>query len=145
MSDFELTEERLEYVHPTGWTFHAVAFDLGSSWARALDPMTAIRNAGGWSKTVAVACAYGKFGDLESTQWGNFTWNQWEPIPVGLFLVTPRTIKPMPSKTKEFGKHQDCDEWIAEFFDAIKRWKDDPDISEKYWHPCPSDPKACKA
>ena len=90
------------FILDNGFTFHAVVQDLGATWARATDPITAIRNAAnshtGWSRRGAklpVTVVYGKADELTSDEWGRYGWKiENDPVPIGLFTVTQRSIKP---------------------------------------------------
>ena len=118
--------DKSEFVQANGFTFYAVSSDYGASWAKALDPITAIRNAA-TSGNAAVRCVYGKEDELSSDGLGNIFWDDVDnpPIPVGLFLVTPRKIIPMPEKSKEFPKNSYTNEqWISDFFKDVKAHKE---------------------
>lgn len=115
-----------EYVQSNGYTFYAVNSDWGSSWAKGLDPITAIKNAARGDKA-AVRVVYGKADELSSDGMGNIFWDDQNnpPIPVGLFLVTPRKIVPMPAKCKEFPENTYTNEqWISDFLKDAERAKD---------------------
>jgi len=107
-----------------GYTFHAVVQDLGATWARATDPITAIRNAArahtsNFGIGLPVVCMYGKADELQSDEWGSFRWKiENEPVPIGLFNVTKTQIKPMP-KGLHNDRHASCEEWITDTLGSI--------------------------
>ena len=128
--DFALTEETLDYVQPNGFCFHAVHFSLGSPWARARDPITAIRHCTSRSPSL-VAVAYGKYGDLETTEMASFRWDKTAPTPVGVFVVTASSIKPLskdiPKKLRDqLNAHESdySEQWIDRFHKSIEEWKE---------------------
>ena len=128
--EFALTEETLEYVQPNGFCFHAVHFGLGATWARARDPITAIRHCA-FQYPSLVGVAYGKFGDLNSTDRASFNWGKIAPVPVGVFVVTATSIKPLSKRTPKKLRDQlgavesdFSDHWIDRFHKSIEQWRD---------------------
>ena len=108
--------ESIPFVQPNGHYFLAVNLScVGATWAKAQDPVTAIKDAARGRKDQAVACVYGD--SVQSTAMGGFQWDcDNPPIPVGLFLVSPRKIEPMKAKSKEYPSNsQSCEDWIASF------------------------------
>ena len=127
---FALTEKTLEYVQPNGFCFHAVCFTLGAPWARGRDPISAIRHCA-FRYPSLVGVAYGKFGDLETTERASFQWDKTAPVPVGVFVVTASSIKPLskdiPKKLRDqLDVHESdySDQWIDRFHKSIEEWKD---------------------
>lgn len=106
-----------DYTLSNGYTYLAVTAGSYGSWARATDPMTAIRlaaneNGYGSKNKVVVMCVYGKNGSVYCGSGGGICWDDGEaPTPIGLFTVTPRSITPT-KKGDINDKHEDCVEWI---------------------------------
>lgn len=119
------------FILDNGFTFHAVVQDLGATWARATDPITAIRNAAnahtGWSRRglkLPVTVVYGKADELTSDEWGRYGWKiENDPVPIGLFTVTQRSIK--PTALGDMGEdHSDCAAWINDFQSSVDYHRD---------------------
>ena len=111
------TSKTFEHVQPNGMTFLAVCSDLGSSWAKARDPISAIRDAyniSGRMEPTAIRCIYGKNDEIFSNEWGSIEWKADNPpIPVGFFKVTKNGIKPLTAHCKAFPDNsQTCEDWI---------------------------------
>ena len=120
-----------KFILDNGHTFLAVVQDLGATWCKATDPLTAIRNAAnahtGWSRKgqkLPVAVVYGKADELSSTEWAYFLWKiENDPVPIGLFTVTQRSIK--PTALGDFGDdHSSCEGWIEDFQGSIDFHRD---------------------
>lgn len=121
---------KLDHVLSNGYTFLAVTSGYYGSWAKATDPLTAIRNAAdehGFSRygegdknKLIVMCVYGKNGSVYCGAGGGICWeNDEAPTPIGLFTVTPKSIT--PTKKGDVNKeHEDCEEWIEKAFQDIK-------------------------
>jgi hypothetical protein len=101
---------KLDHVLSNGFTFLAVTAGQYGAWAKATDPMTAIRNAAdengyGNDKKVTVMCVYGKNGAVRAGEFGGIQWDEGaEPAPVGMFSVTPKAIT----------SHLDCVKFIEQ-------------------------------
>jgi len=106
-----------DHVLSNGYTYLAVTAGHYGSWAKATDPMTAIRNAAdeagvGELGKILVMCVYAKNGSVRCGSMGGIYWDEGaEPVPVGLFTVTPRSIT-ATKKGDVRGVHEDCAEWI---------------------------------
>ena len=120
---------KLDQVLSNGYTFLAVTLGSYGSWAKATDPLTAIRNAAdehgysrygeGDKKKVPVMCMYGKNGSIYCGAGGAIYWeNDATPTPIGLFTVTPKTITPM-KKGDINDSHETCEEWIEKALNDI--------------------------
>lgn len=119
-----------DHILSNGYTFLAITTGGYGTWAKATDPLTAIRNAAanngyGPKGKVAIQVWYGKNDSLGIGHYGGITWQDHAPTPIGLFLVTKTSIKPMP-KGAFNDKHEDCAGWmnsnlaeLAEFEKAI--------------------------
>lgn len=101
---------KLDHVLSNGYTFIAVTTGHYGSWAKATDPMTAIRSAAdengyGEENKVTVMCMYGKSDSIRCGSFGGFHWDEGaNPVPVGMFTVTPKAIT----------KHADCVKFIEQ-------------------------------
>lgn len=117
---------KLDHVLSNGYTFLAVTTGHYGSWAKATDPVTAIRNAameaGCSSRTaVVVRCVYGESENLYVDCLGSICYSlESSTMPIGLFIVTPNSIKPLP-KGKLNDKHESHDEWMGKFNDDLER------------------------
>lgn len=114
-----------EHVLSNGYTFLAVTAGQYGTWARATDPMTAIRNAAeengyGNDGKILVMCVYGKNGSVGCGSVGGIYWEEGaEPTPIGLFTVTPKSIT--PTKKGDANKtHENCEEWIEKVLSDIR-------------------------
>ena len=109
-----------DWARSNDMVFHAVVQALGASWARDIDPITAIKAAHsyhGSSKKCVVAVVYGHRKSLNSDEWGSFQWdlNYPDPIPVGLYEVSQRSIKPYK------GEDTDNAQWIQRFIGNVEK------------------------
>jgi hypothetical protein len=117
--------DKLDHVLSNGYTFLAVTTGYYGSWAKATDPMTAIRNAAdeagyGDKKKVAVMCVYGKHGSVYCGAGGGIMWEDDQaPTPIGLFTVTPKAIT-ATKKGDINDLHEDCVEWIEKVLSDIE-------------------------
>lgn len=112
-----------------GFTFLASTLGCPGGWAKATDPITAVkkavendpyRNTG--SKGNPAQCLFGKNGDFWIDEMdGSVTWKLSNPpIPVGLFLVTKGgSVKPMP-KNHFNDKHDSHEEWMEKMLKDIQ-------------------------
>lgn len=94
----DMSNQSNDHVLPNGYTFLAIAGGYYGSWAKAHDPITAIKQVykaeGGQVKRL-VKVIYGKDDELHCTDMGAFQWEHGNPpTPIGLFTVTSRSIKP---------------------------------------------------
>ena len=116
------------YILPNGYTFLAVSAGNHGAWAKATDPVTAIRNvhrdAGG--KLInrpaknAIYDIYGKSDELCVQDDGWYTWQRSNPpVPIGIFTVTSRSIKPI-AKGDFNEDHLDCLGWMTEQLEDIE-------------------------
>ena len=113
-----MEEESKEGILPNGYTFLAVVTGyVHFAWAKAADPVTAVRKAynhhGGREKK-AVYCIYGKEDEIGVTNLGGYEYlTSNPPIPIGLFTVTKSSIRAV--KKGEFNdEHDDCFEWMED-------------------------------
>jgi len=116
--------ETSNHVLPNGFTFLAVTSGFYGSWAKATDPVTAIRNAhrdaGG--KKNAIYVIYGKNEELKVSDYGGYQWHrETPPTPIGIFTVTDRSIKPV-AKGDFNEDHDDCLEWMTDQIKDIEEW-----------------------
>lgn len=113
------------YVLPNGTTFLAITAGLYGSWAKASDPVTAMKNAhknAGGNKN-AVYVIHGVSDEIHCTQMGGYEWkNENPPTPLGIFTVTNRSIKAL-AKGDFHKDHGDCEEWMIDQLDQFDRWK----------------------
>lgn len=112
------------HVLPNGFTFLAITSGLRGSWAKATDPVTAIRNAHSASggKKNSVMVIYGKNDDLHVDSFGGYEWQiENPPTPIGIFTVTDRSIKPL-AKGDFNENHKDCLGWMTEQIEDIELW-----------------------
>ena len=111
-----------DHVLPNGCTFLASTAGRYGTWAKATDPITAIRNAlkhdGGGKKPIYVV--YGKNEDLHVSDYGGYNWQADNPpTPIGMFTVTKSSIRPV--KKGDFNEdHEDCLEWMKSNLADIK-------------------------
>lgn len=113
-----------DHVLPNGFTFLASTAGYYGSWAKATDPITAIRMAhrhkGGKKNPIYVV--YGENEELYVDNMGGFRWDRkTPPTPIGLFTVTERSIKPM--EAGDFGdEHPNCLAWMTDTLENIDNW-----------------------
>ena len=120
-----------KYSHEleNGYTFLATTLGSPGGWAKATDPITAVKNAvendpyrNRDSKGNPAQCLLGKNGEFWVDEIdGSISWNlNYPPTPIGLFLVTKGgSVKPMP-KNHFNNKHDSHEEWINGWFKSIK-------------------------
>jgi len=105
-----------------GCTFLAVTGGSYGGWAKALDPVTAIKDAvrnGGSQDAqngVAVMVLYGPSDTLNCGAMGGFNYEttpEGKPTPIGLFFCKGRSIQPM--KKGDLGPdHPDHEKWMKD-------------------------------
>jgi hypothetical protein len=110
------------YALPNGFTFLAVTSSDRGVWAKATDPVTAARNAhrdaGG--KKNAIYVVFGKYDELRVSNFGGYGWKLGNPpVPIGLFTVTDRSIRPV-AKGDFNEEHGDCLEWMTDQIEDIE-------------------------
>ncbi len=119
-----------DHVLPNGNTFLATTASGVGYWAKATDPVTAIKevrgqegyhDSGGWAKgKVPIAVYYGDAETLHVSDFGGVSWNTDKPyIPIGLFTVTERSIRPL--RKTDFKKGGSHEEWMAEELSHVER------------------------
>ena len=120
-----------KYSHEleNGYTFLASTLGSPGGWAKATDPITAVkkavendpyRNTG--SKGNPAQCLLVKNGEAWIDEFdGSVAWNLSNPpIPIGLFLVTKGgSVKPMP-KNHFNDRHDSHEEWIVKMFKDVQ-------------------------
>lgn len=110
---------KLDHVLSNGYTFLAVTAGQYGTWAKATDPLTAIRNAAaengyGGTNKVVVMCVYGKSDSIRCGVMGGIHWDEGgEPTPIGMFTVTPKAIT----------RHADCVKFIEEVLTDVAQFK----------------------
>lgn len=114
-----------DHVLSNGTTFLAITAGMYGSWAKATDPITAIKNAhrSAGGKKNAIYVIHGVSDEIQCTELGGYQWdNKNPPTPLGIFTVTDRSIKPVAKG--DFNKnHSDCQEWMQDQLDDLARWK----------------------
>ena len=121
-----MTNSDNDHVLPNGNTFLATTASGQGYWAKATDPVTAIKEVrrqegSHWPKgKVPIAVYYGDAETLHVSDFGGLSWNTDKPyIPIGLFAVTERSIKPLQkADIEEGGSHA---EWMAEELSNVER------------------------
>jgi len=122
-----------EHVLPNGCTFLASTAEQQGYWAKATDPITAIKNAfkHGGGKRKPVYVVYGKNEDLHISDYGGYNWQaENPPTPIGMFTVTKSSIKPV--KKGDFNeKHDDCVGWMKSNMKEIEEERQRFEIMNK--------------
>ena len=121
-----MTNSDNDHVLPNGNTFLASTASGVGYWAKATDPVTAIKEVrrqegSHWPKgKVPIPVYYGDAETLHVSDFGGLSWNTDKPyIPIGLFAVTERSIKPLQKADfEEGGSHE---EWMAEELSNVER------------------------
>ena len=121
-----MTNSDNDHVLPNGNTCLASTASGVGYWAKATDPVTAIKEVrrqegSHWPKgKVPIAVYYGDAETLHVSDFGGLSWNTDKPyIPIGLFAVTERSIKPLQKADfEEGGSHE---EWMAEELSNVER------------------------
>jgi len=114
-----------KHVLPNGYTFLAITAGAYGTWAKATDPITAIRDAYDHSgtKKEAIMVMYGKSDELHVGDFGGFEYLlKNPPTPIGFFTVTKTKIKAMDKGDfKEVSEdHSDCLEWTTKQLNKIQ-------------------------
>ena len=117
---------RKDHVLPNGNTFLATTASSPGYWAKATDPITAIKEVrrqegSHWPKgRVPITVFYGDAESLQINDFGGLSWDTRKPyIPIGLFTVTERSIKPLQKADfEEGGSHL---KWMADEFSSVER------------------------
>ena len=117
---------RKDNVLPNGNTFLATTASSPGYWAKATDPITAIKEVrrqegSHWPKgRVPITVFYGDAESLQINDFGGLSWDTRKPyIPIGLFTVTERSIKPLQKADfEEGGSHL---KWMADEFSSVER------------------------
>jgi len=111
-----MTDHKLK----NGRTFLAITAGHYGEWAKARDPITAIKDVVRTSGSqaakdgIAVMVMYGPSETLNCGPLGGFTYHatpEERPTPIGLFFCKGRTIKPM-KKGDMNPDHPDHEEWM---------------------------------
>ena len=106
-----------EYVLPNGYTFLAATGNCPGYWAKATDPITAIRecyNYGSRRDGIAIYVLFGKNEELSVSDYGGYNYHiDNPPTPLGIFYVTSRSIRPI-KKGDINDKHDDCLGWMKD-------------------------------
>jgi hypothetical protein len=121
-----MTDSDNDHVLPNGNTFLVTTASGQGYWAKATDPVTAIKEVrrqegSHWPKgKVPIAVYYGDAETLHVSDFGGVRWNTDKPyIPIGLFAVTERSIKPLQKADfEEGGSHL---KWMAEELSNVER------------------------
>ena len=121
-------KSKKDHVLSNGYTFLAVTTGHYGAWAKATDPLTAIRNAAdnngyGSEGKVAVQCWFGLNDKMQCGSMGGIQYQHIAPTPIGMFLVSKSSIKPMP-KGAFNEKHQDHNEWMLDVMTDIQEFDD---------------------
>ena len=129
--------ETTKHVLPNGYTFLASTANQYGTWAKATDPITAIKNAHDHdgSDKVPIYVVYGKDEEIYVSDFGGYNWKtENPPTPIGIFTVTARIIDTeddyykedypiiQPVEKGDFNKsHNDCLEWMLENISNIEK------------------------
>jgi len=124
------TSKDHDHVLPNGNTFLAMTASSPGYWAKATDPITAIKEVrrqegSHWPKgRVPITVFYGDAETLNANDYGGVRWNTDKPyIPIGLFTVTKRSIHPLKKADfEEGGSHL---KWMAQEFSSVERQVDE--------------------
>ena len=120
------TSKDHDHVLPNGNTFLAMTASSPGHWAKATDPITAIKEVrrqegSHWPKgRVPITVYYGDAETLQVNDFGGLSWDTSKPyIPIGLFTVTKQSIQPLKeAHFEEGGSHE---EWMAEEIANVER------------------------
>ncbi len=120
------TSKDHDHVLPNGNTFLAMTASSPGHWAKATDPITAIKEVrrqegSHWPKgRVPITVFYGDAESLQINDFGGLSWDTRKPyVPIGLFTVTKRSIKPLQKADfEEGGSHL---KWMADEFSSVER------------------------
>ena len=133
----KVVEEIKEWVLPNGYTFLALTSSSGgySSWAKATDPVTAMReaykdyinNVSSRDNKIAIFCFYGKNDGLNASGDGGYEWQSSNPpLPIGIFAVSKSSIRAV--KKGDFNdEHDDCLGWASKKITHFDQQKSEED------------------
>lgn len=117
--------ENHKHVLPNGCTFLAMSGGGFGHWAKATDPITAMRDVRQAERQrrfpkTPVFVMYGDDESLNASDFGGYTFSSDKPpTPIGMFTVTDRSIKPI--KKGEFNEtHLDNDGWMSAQLEDIQ-------------------------
>lgn len=124
------TSKDHDHVLPNGNTFLAMTASSPGYWAKATDPITAIKEVrrqegSHWPKgRVPITVFYGDAETLQVNDFGGLSWDTRKPyVPIGLFTVTKRSIHPLKKADfEEGGSHL---KWMAQEFSSVERQVDE--------------------
>jgi hypothetical protein len=129
-----MENQMTDHILENGRTFLAITGGCPGGWAKARDPITAIKDAASNSGSqatkngVAVMVMYGPSETLNCGPLGGFTYHatpEERPTPIGLFFCKGRTIKPMKKGDMTKGDmnpdHPDHEEWMDQTSSDIER------------------------
>lgn len=138
-----------DHILKNGYTFLAITGGLYGSWAKARDPITAIKdvvrdcrvdpNYGSYAAKdgIAVMVLYGPSETLNCGELGGFNYEatpEGRPTPIGLFFCKGRTIRPM-KKGDMNPDHPDHEEWMDQTANDIEEnvayWIEENESAEK--------------
>lgn len=134
-----------DHILKNGYTFLALSGGYYGGWAKALDPVTAIKNAVkeygantlGNKDGIAVRVMYGPSDTLNCAELGGFNYEatpEGRPTPIGLFFCKGRTIRPM-KKGDMNPDHPDHEEWMDQTANDIEEnvayWIEKNESAEK--------------
>ena len=125
-----MTNSDNDHVLPNGNTFLATSASSPGYWAKATDPITAIKEVrrqegSHWPKgRVPITVFYGDAETLQVNDFGGLSWDTRKPyVPIGLFTVTKRSIHPLKKADfEEGGSHL---KWMAQEFSSVERQVDE--------------------
>jgi len=119
-----------DHILPNGCTFLASTAGQYGTWAKATDPITAIKNAHDHdgSDKVPIYVVYGKDEEIYVSDFGGYNWKADNPpTPIGMFTVTKSSIRPV--KKGDFNDdHEDCLEWIKSNLKDIEKWSEKNEV-----------------
>ena len=121
-----MTDTVKDWVLPNGFTFIASTAGYYGSWAKALDPLTAVRNAArdnSNSYPQFVSVWYGPDETSHVTEMGGLSYameSADKMVAVGFFEVGKNSIK--PSKDKRCTHLEFVEEWLRYFDRSHQQW-----------------------
>ena len=121
-----MTDTVKDWVLPNGFTFIASTAGYYGSWAKALDPLTAVRNAArdnSSSYPQFVSVWYGPDETSHVTEMGGLSYaseSADKMVPVGFFEVGKNSIK--LSKDKRCTHLEFVEEWLRYFDRSHQQW-----------------------
>lgn len=136
-SEVTMTIKKKEWVLSNGNTFLAISAGTYGGWAKAADPITAIRDAykASGEKKEAICVFYGDSETLHCGSMGGYDWDLCHPpTPIGMFLVTNSSIRPM-KKGAFNDEHDDHLEWMEKVGQHIeaqaKQWAEKRELESE--------------